>query len=74
MRRKRRQEQASAVGCLAAEEAPRALVARHAPNRVVADSSRRSVLAGVRLAVYEAGSGPAIVLPHGFPGLAYTWR
>lgn len=29
---------------------------------------------GIELAVYEAGSGPAVVLLHGFPGLAYTWR
>ncbi|AXA94636.1 alpha/beta hydrolase [Massilia sp. YMA4] len=29
---------------------------------------------GIRLAVYEAGSGPAVILLHGFPGLAYTWR
>lgn len=29
---------------------------------------------GINLAVYEVGSGPAIVLLHGFPGLAYTWR
>lgn len=29
---------------------------------------------GINLAVYEAGSGPAIVLLHGFPGLAFTWR
>ena len=29
---------------------------------------------GIKLAVYEAGSGPAVVLLHGFPGLAYTWR
>lgn len=29
---------------------------------------------GINLAVYEAGSGPAVVLLHGFPGLAYTWR
>lgn len=29
---------------------------------------------GVTLAVYEAGAGPAIVLLHGFPELAYTWR
>lgn len=29
---------------------------------------------GINLAVYEAGSGPAVVLLHGFPGLAFTWR
>jgi soluble epoxide hydrolase/lipid-phosphate phosphatase len=29
---------------------------------------------GINLAVYEAGSGPAIVLLHGFPGLAFNWR
>ena len=29
---------------------------------------------GIHLAVYEAGSGPAVVLLHGFPGLAFTWR
>ena len=26
------------------------------------------------LSVYEAGSGPAVVLCHGFPELAYSWR
>lgn len=29
---------------------------------------------GIELAVHEAGSGPAVVLLHGFPGLAFTWR
>ena len=29
---------------------------------------------GINLAVYEAGQGPALVLLHGFPGLAFTWR
>lgn len=29
---------------------------------------------GIRMAVYEAGSGPAIVLLHGFPELAHSWR
>jgi pimeloyl-ACP methyl ester carboxylesterase len=28
----------------------------------------------ITLAVYEAGSGPAVVLCHGFPELAYSWR
>jgi pimeloyl-ACP methyl ester carboxylesterase len=29
---------------------------------------------GIELRVHEAGSGPAIVLCHGFPELAYSWR
>lgn len=29
---------------------------------------------GINLAVYEAGAGPAVMLLHGFPGLAFTWR
>ncbi len=29
---------------------------------------------GVTLAVYEQGSGPAVVFSHGFPELAYSWR
>jgi pimeloyl-ACP methyl ester carboxylesterase len=28
----------------------------------------------IGLAVYEAGSGPAVVMCHGFPELAYSWR
>jgi soluble epoxide hydrolase/lipid-phosphate phosphatase len=35
---------------------------------------RRVATNGIKLAVYEAGSGPPIVLLHGFPGLAFTWR
>jgi pimeloyl-ACP methyl ester carboxylesterase len=30
--------------------------------------------APVTLSVHEAGSGPAVVLCHGFPELAYSWR
>jgi len=30
--------------------------------------------APIRLRVYEAGEGPAVVLCHGFPELAYSWR
>jgi soluble epoxide hydrolase/lipid-phosphate phosphatase len=29
---------------------------------------------GIRLAVHESGSGPPVVLLHGFPELAYSWR
>lgn len=29
---------------------------------------------GINLAVHDSGSGPAVVLLHGFPGLAFTWR
>ncbi len=29
---------------------------------------------GIRIATYAAGEGPAIVLLHGFPELAYSWR
>ncbi len=29
---------------------------------------------GIQLAVYEVGSGPPVVLLHGFPELAYSWR
>ncbi|MDH4046950.1 MAG: alpha/beta hydrolase [Gammaproteobacteria bacterium] len=28
----------------------------------------------IRLAVYELGSGPPVILLHGFPELAYSWR
>ena len=29
---------------------------------------------GIRMAVYEQGTGPAVVLLHGFPELAFSWR
>lgn len=29
---------------------------------------------GIRLAVYEDGRGPAVIMVHGFPELAYSWR
>ena len=29
---------------------------------------------GIRMAVYEQGAGPAIILLHGFPELAFSWR
>jgi len=35
---------------------------------------RRVATNGIELAVHEAGNGPAVVLLHGFPELAYSWR
>jgi len=29
---------------------------------------------GIRMAVHEAGAGPTVVLLHGFPELARSWR
>jgi soluble epoxide hydrolase / lipid-phosphate phosphatase len=34
----------------------------------------RAITHGLDLAFYEAGAGPAVVLLHGFPELAYSWR
>ncbi len=28
----------------------------------------------LRMAVYEEGEGPAVILVHGFPELAFSWR
>jgi pimeloyl-ACP methyl ester carboxylesterase len=39
------------------------------------DSHRRTVsVDGVDLSVVDAGEGPVVVLAHGFPELAYSWR
>jgi pimeloyl-ACP methyl ester carboxylesterase len=39
------------------------------------DSHRRTVsVNGVDLSVVDAGEGPVVVLAHGFPELAYSWR
>jgi pimeloyl-ACP methyl ester carboxylesterase len=35
---------------------------------------RPIALSDLTLSVHEAGSGPAVVLCHGFPELAYSWR
>jgi len=39
--------------------------------RTTRDGTRTSE---ITLSVHEAGSGPAVVLCHGFPELAYSWR
>jgi pimeloyl-ACP methyl ester carboxylesterase len=40
------------------------------PDRSVAGET----ISGITLSVHDAGSGPAVVLCHGFPELAYSWR
>ena len=41
------------------------------PPRTTSAGSREP---GLTLSVHEAGTGPAVVLCHGFPELAYSWR
>jgi pimeloyl-ACP methyl ester carboxylesterase len=42
---------------------------------VITGAERKLVrTAGAELEVWEAGTGPAVVLLHGFPELAYSWR
>ena len=37
--------------------------------------TRRDVqVNGIRLNVVEAGAGPLVILCHGWPELAYSWR
>ena len=36
--------------------------------------ARGSDIEAIELAVHEAGSGPAVVMIHGFPELAFSWR
>ncbi len=46
------------------------------PGRVsMASAPRRSVAVnGVELSVVDVGSGPPVILAHGFPELSYSWR
>ncbi len=37
-------------------------------------SQRRVATNGIELAVHDEGNGPLVVLCHGFPELAYSWR
>lgn len=41
------------------------------PDRTTAAGIREP---GIALSVYDVGSGPAVLLCHGFPELAYSWR
>jgi pimeloyl-ACP methyl ester carboxylesterase len=36
--------------------------------------ARGTEIEAIDLAIYEEGSGPAVVMCHGFPELAYSWR
>ena len=38
------------------------------------EAHRTELASGIELAVHEQGSGPAVVLCHGFPELAFSWR
>ena len=40
----------------------------HFPNPQIVDAN------DIQLAVYEEGSGPPVILVHGFPELAFSWR
>jgi pimeloyl-ACP methyl ester carboxylesterase len=43
-------------------------------ERTIAAAERTVGANGIELRVTEAGEGPAVVLCHGFPELAYSWR
>ena len=48
-----------------------------APRRIALPARRTPdgrEIAPITLAVHEAGGGPAVVLSHGFPELAWSWR
>jgi pimeloyl-ACP methyl ester carboxylesterase len=38
------------------------------------DASRTVHVNGIDLRILEAGDGPLVILCHGFPELAYSWR
>ncbi len=42
--------------------------------RPIALPARADAGGGITLSVHDAGQGPAVVLCHGFPELAYSWR
>ena len=58
----------------ARDEVARARAACDNPALVAAFTNRVVSTNGIRLAVRDEGSGPAVVLCHGFPELAYSWR
>ncbi len=44
------------------------------PNANEFPAPKLIAINGIELSVHETGAGPAIVLLHGFPELAYSWR
>ena len=45
-----------------------------APRRIALPKHRGDTVRPITLSCHEAGEGPAVVLCHGFPELAYSWR
>lgn len=45
-----------------------------AARRIALPSRPNGAGGGIALSVHDAGTGPAVVLCHGFPELAYSWR
>jgi pimeloyl-ACP methyl ester carboxylesterase len=45
-----------------------------APRRIPLPPHREAEEPGITLSVHELGEGPAVVLCHGFPELAFSWR
>jgi epoxide hydrolase A/B len=43
-------------------------------NAVMFPEARFIESNGIRLAIYEQGEGPPVILVHGFPELAFSWR
>ena len=56
------------VACCAESERLRAADMANFPRPTMIETN------GIRLAVYEQGKGFPVVLCHGFPELAYSWR
>jgi epoxide hydrolase A/B len=44
------------------------------PRGRIVELARRGSQPPIKLAVHDIGDGPAVVLCHGFPELAYSWR
>ncbi len=63
-----------AAGAGVAALGGRGLLAARAAAEVELPAPKYVQTNGIRMAVYEAGKGLPVVLCHGFPELAYSWR